>query len=78
MYDLYGYITKRAMDRDDAEADGTYDTWPEILIDLPSWERNVYAYWAMKEGVDVDDLICAVVEKRAVEFLREHYGRWIT
>jgi hypothetical protein len=69
--DLSGYITKRVISRDLAEADGTYEDWPELEIELSRMHTAVLSAWAKQEGVELDDLIVAIVTSAAVRVFRE-------
>jgi hypothetical protein len=71
--DLRAYITKRVMDRDDAEFDGSYDDWAEIEFDFTPELSRFIGIMARYEGVTWDDFVAALVERRAVQILREHY-----
>lgn len=69
-HDLDGYITKRVVTVDQALADGTYDEWPELLVDIPVTHLYALSVLARRRGLSVPDLIAAIVEQRAREEIR--------
>jgi hypothetical protein len=70
MHDLDGYILKRAMAVDDAKADGSYDNWAELQVDLPRDILGPLLFLARKKGTTVASLIAAIAEKEARDDLK--------
>ena len=70
MHDLDGYILKRAIDVDDAVADGSYDYWPELQVDLPVDVLEPLRLLATLKGVTVSSLLAAIVHKAARDDLK--------
>lgn len=64
-HDLDGYITKRVIAVDAAQADGSYADWPEIPVDLPVEHLAVLRLLARRNGVTLSDLIAAIAERDA-------------
>ena len=70
MHDLDGYILKRAMNVDDALADGSYEDWPEVEIQLPVDVLGPLRLLAEIKGTTVTNLIAAITHKAARDDLK--------
>lgn len=71
--DLEGYITKRAIDRDIGDEEGTYEEeWHEIgdLVDYPRHVRAFLRQVAAQVGLDEGDIACIIAEVKARTMLR--------